>query len=176
MHICVATTWPPPPDRTVEDVLISDEWVGMSTLRGPLSWSEYYLPDSGQPVPEDPERETFWQRSNLYTVSAHRGQGLGKKLVNASVEAAREQTRELQASGVNKIRARIRLVHNPSKQYLRDLYSGLGFTEAGLCTLKEGFVAMGDEGVIPKDTNSTEELCSKWERRWGACMERVVDV
>ncbi|KAF2797339.1 hypothetical protein K505DRAFT_405857 [Melanomma pulvis-pyrius CBS 109.77] len=176
VHICVATSGPPLPDRTIEDVLISDEWIGMSTVRGPLPWSKYYLPGSGQPVPEDPERETFWQCSNLYTVPAHRGQGLGKKLVNANVEAAREQTRELQASGVNNIRARIRLVHNPSKQYHRDLYSRLGFTGAGLCTLREGYMVMGDEGLLPKDTNSTEELRTKWERRWAACMERVVDV
>jgi hypothetical protein len=40
-------------------------WIGMATIRGPLPWSTYHLPLSGQPIPDDPEAETKWHLCNV---------------------------------------------------------------------------------------------------------------
>ncbi|KAF2242954.1 hypothetical protein BU26DRAFT_523938 [Trematosphaeria pertusa] len=154
-----------------ERALILGDWVGMATIRGPLPYSTYHIPASGQPIPEDPDRETRWHLCNLYTSSAHRGQGLAKTLVHACVDFAAQQTRTDE-----KARARIRLFFNPAKTFLMVMYKALGFQEAGMITLKEAFVANGDEELIPEDTRSSDELWWLWERRYGMAMERVVDV
>jgi ribosomal protein S18 acetylase RimI-like enzyme len=170
--ICVATS-DPTPASSDEDALISGEWVGMSTIRGPLPYSVFHLPESGQPVPDDPALETRWHLCNVYTSEAHRRQGLARRLVHASVDAAREQTVALE--GKDRMKARIRLFMDPAKMYLVTMYTGMGFKEAGMCTLKEAFVANGDGELIPEDTDSTEEKRRLWERRYGLAMERIVD-
>lgn len=158
---------------TMEDVLLSGEWVGMATIRGSLPYSTFHIPDSGQPVPSDPDLETRWHLCNLYTLQAHRGRGLAKKLVNASIEAARDQTGAL--DGGDKLKARIRLFCNPEKTFLVTMYKRMGFQEAGMITLKEAFVANGDAELIPEDTWS-EEKRGTWERRYGLSMEKIVEV
>jgi ribosomal protein S18 acetylase RimI-like enzyme len=168
--ICVVT--PTESTGKEEDVLMGGDWVGMATLRGPISWETYYLPESGQPVPENPERETYWHLCNIYTSPSHRGQGLAKKLVHAAVASALSQTSVL-GDGET---ARVRLFFDSAKEYLKVLYKGLGFEEAGMCTTKEAFMANGDAALVPGNTDASEELRQRWERRFGRAMERVVDV
>ncbi|KAF2188602.1 hypothetical protein K469DRAFT_703188 [Zopfia rhizophila CBS 207.26] len=170
--ICVSTSNPPGPSDSDEDMLMKEDWVGMATLRGSLPYSTFHLPESGQPIPDDPDRETRWHLCNLYTSQAHRGRGLAKKLVNAILASARGQTRRLE--GGQGMKARVRLFCDPSKTFLVNMYKGMGFEDAGMCTLREAFVANGDEELIPADTGSTEAMW-KWERRYGLAMERVVD-
>jgi hypothetical protein len=72
--------------------------------------------------------------------------------------------------------ARVRLFCDPKKTYLVNLYKKMGFEEAGNCTLREAFVANGDGELIPRDTESSEALRYKWERRYGLAMERLCEV
>ncbi|KAF2475722.1 uncharacterized protein BDR25DRAFT_391219 [Lindgomyces ingoldianus] len=167
--ICVAKSDTSIPN-TEEEALIAGDWIGMVTIRGPLPYSTFQLPESGQPVPDNPNGETRWHLSNLYTSQVHRGKGLGKKLVISALDIAREQARML-----DKMRARIRLFCNPSKTVLVTMYKGMGFEEAGKCTLKEAFVANGDQELVPRDTQSTDALRGFWERRYGLAMEQVLD-
>ncbi|KAF2877386.1 hypothetical protein BDV95DRAFT_480703 [Massariosphaeria phaeospora] len=174
--ICVAL-----PDASApyepEDALMAGDWICMATIRGPLPYAEYHLPESGQPVPADASLETRWHLCNLYTTIAHRGKGLAKKAIHAALQYAAEQTRALaqQSGNAGKMRARIRLFCDPNNSLLVGMYGRLGFREAGMVTLKEAFGLNGDGEMIPADTDSTEELRWKWHRRYGLAMEIVVD-
>lgn len=75
-----------------------------------------------------------------------------------------------------KTAARVRLFVDPGKTHLVDMYKNANFNEAGKVTLREGFVANGDDCAIPADTHSTEELRALWETRYGLSMELLVDV
>ncbi|KAF2111139.1 hypothetical protein BDV96DRAFT_500017 [Lophiotrema nucula] len=162
------------PSTNDEEALIAGTWVGMATIRGPLPYSTFHLPESGQPVPDDPSLETRWHFNNLYTLQAHRGKGLARKLIDASLVVAQNQTRTLQ--GEHGMKARVRLFFNPEKEHLRKLYESLGFVRAGSITLKEAFGANGDGDLVPEDTTSAQELRERWERRYGVSMERLLDV
>ena len=65
--ISVATREPRSEADDEDDFLISGEWLGMLTLRGPFTVSDFHLPESGQPVPSSPEKETRWQMAAPYT-------------------------------------------------------------------------------------------------------------
>jgi ribosomal protein S18 acetylase RimI-like enzyme len=173
--ICVKTSNLDTGDTSNEEILLSGEWVGMVTSIGPLPYSLYHIPGSGQPVPEDPDRETRWHVCNLYTSPTHRGHRLGAALVDACADVARERTIKDSKNG-DKTKARLRLFCNPKKTFLVKLYRGMGFQEAGNVTLRDGFVANGDEALLPEDTSSTEEKRGLWETRYGLAMERVIDV
>ena len=69
-----------------DDFFMSDEWVGMLTLRGPFTLSDFHLPESGQPVLSSPEKEIRWQMVALYIDPSRRGRGLGKKLINSAID------------------------------------------------------------------------------------------
>jgi ribosomal protein S18 acetylase RimI-like enzyme len=172
--VCLAEYGVGKGEGTDEERLLAQEWVGMGTIRGPLTYAMFHLPESGQPIPENPELETRWHFCNLYTSAAHRGRGLAKRLNIAALEYAREQTRALE--GGDHMKARIRLFMNPEKVWLVNIYKGMEFKEAGKCTLGEAFVANGDAELVPKDTVSSEELRGKWNRRYGLAMERIVEV
>jgi ribosomal protein S18 acetylase RimI-like enzyme len=172
--VCVATT-PTEDALSEEDLLLEREWIGFATIRGPLSWENlFFLPESGQPVPADVDAETMWHLCNVYTSPAHRRRGISTRLISAATEIARAHTKELQ--GAKQMRARIRLFCSPKNEVVVSLYAGLGFVEAGRITLEEAFVANGDEGVLPRDRESTEMLRERWKGRGGLAMERVVDV
>ncbi|KAF2729986.1 hypothetical protein EJ04DRAFT_515547 [Polyplosphaeria fusca] len=161
------------PSTSDEDALIYGDWVGMCTMRGPLPYSMFHLPHSGQPVPANPDLETRWHLNNLYTNLEHRGRGLARRIVETGLEVAQEQTRALQGED-EQMKARVRLFFDPSKTHLHRMYSGLGFKEAGKITLGEAFVANGDAEQLPADMSS-EEAKMKWGRRYGLSMERIVD-
>jgi len=72
--ICVATREPRNEADNEDDFLMSGEWLGMLTLRGSFTLSDFHLPESGQSVPSFPEKETRWQMVALYTDPSHRGE------------------------------------------------------------------------------------------------------
>ena len=84
--ICAATHEPRNEADNEDDFLTSGEWVGMLTLRGPFTLSDFHLPKSGQPVPSSPEKETRWQMVALYIDPSHRGRGLAKRLINSAID------------------------------------------------------------------------------------------
>ncbi|KAF2259868.1 hypothetical protein CC78DRAFT_45258 [Lojkania enalia] len=171
--ICVATT-DAISDESDENQLLSGDWVGMATIRGPLPYTTFHLPESGQPIPDDPELETRWHLCNVYTSQAHRGKGIGRRLIDTGILFAQEQTRTLE--GKKRLNARVRLFCNPEKAWIMNMYKGMGFEEAGKCTLREAFFANGDGQLVPADTSSTEKARQTWERRYGLAMERIIAV
>jgi GNAT superfamily N-acetyltransferase len=172
MLICVAVA-ASEDTKTDEEVLLEGQWVGMAMLRGPLPWTSYYLPGSGQPVPQDPQKEAYWYLCTLFTAPAHRGRGLAKRIINGAVDIARCRTEDM---GGEMLRARMKLFFDPRRDLLRGFYNALGFNEVGRVTLREGFEANGDAEMLPRDTMGSEELRARWETRYGAVMEKIVVV
>lgn len=173
--VCIPT---PDPTLSAQDALLASEWIGFIALRGPMTYSDYYLaPEAGQHVPDGWAAEARWHMFDLYTLVAHRERGVARRLVQACVDTVVEITaaaaREAGDGSIK--RARIRLFCKPNA-WLVDMYRRLGFEEAGRVTLKEGFQANGMEESIPGDTGSTEELRGKWETRYGQAMEKVVEI
>ncbi|KAF2275682.1 uncharacterized protein EI97DRAFT_434100 [Westerdykella ornata] len=174
IFICVAT--PDGDNNSVDDEekLLSGEWVGFVTIRGPVPYGEYFLPESGQAVVETPELETRWHICNLYTAGAHRGRGIGTGLVNACNEFARNYSVGVPGTAISTVR--LRLFMNPKKTALVAMYKRMSFQEAGKVTLKEGFIANGDAELVPQDTTSTAENILRCETRYGLAMERTINL
>ena len=146
------------------------EWLGMLTLRGPFTLSNFHLPASGQPAPSSPEQETGWRMVALYTGPSHRGRELTKKLINNAIDFGKEYSKT-QGDAMN---ARFRPFVHPDNKLVVGLYEGMGFTDAGRMTLAEGFVANGDSDLAPADSTDIEEHRMWWRRRIGLAMELVV--
>lgn len=91
--ISVATREPRSEADGEDDFLMSGEWLGMLTLRGPFTLSDFHLPGSGQPVPSSPEKETGWRMVALYTDPLHRGRELTKKLINSAIDFGKEYSK-----------------------------------------------------------------------------------
>ncbi|GAB1190940.1 hypothetical protein APSETT444_000108 [Aspergillus pseudonomiae] len=123
------------------------EWVGQLTLRGPLSPEDFILPEeSGQKKPAGEQDTELWQMLSLFTLPDHRGRRLGKRLCQEALKylaSYRDSPRELW----------VRLMVKPENYATVSLYRGLGFAEAGKCTLAEALVANGDEDLLPGDTS-----------------------
>ncbi|KAK3045265.1 hypothetical protein LTS18_014159 [Coniosporium uncinatum] len=148
------------------DLLLLGEWIGMFTLCGPTPLSGFYLPLSGHtPGPE--ASETRWHMTALYTSPAHRGRGLAKKLIDASMRFARDYSGSLGPE----VRTRLRLVVHPNNVVVKGLYGGLGFEDAGRCTLLEAYVASGEGKLVPVEG---ERDPGKWDDRIGVCMECLI--
>lgn len=158
-----------------EDILQSNDWVGMVSIRGPLAFSDFYIPATGQPRPGDPDQEIYWHMATLYVSGDHRNRGLAKNLIITAMDHARQQAVLNERSERIK-QARIRLFCDPGKQLVVRMYSNLGFSEAGRNTMREAFEANGDKELVPKDTSSSDVLNKRWETRFGLSMEKVVDV
>ncbi|KAF2748685.1 hypothetical protein M011DRAFT_476082 [Sporormia fimetaria CBS 119925] len=171
MMVCVETPSSSVTFTSDKEALLLGRWIGMVTLRGPVPYSEYHIPESGQPVPQDPDTEARWYICNLYTAEAFRGRGIGKVLLNACVELSKQRTKALQVTNVSRVRIRLFC-----GAFMTALYKKMGFDEAGRVTLRDGFRANGDATLIPKDTTSTEELLKLWETRYGVAMERIIEV
>jgi GNAT superfamily N-acetyltransferase len=169
--VCVATK---DLASSPEDALLIGDWAGFASVRGPMSFEEYYAsPEMGQPVPKDPEHETRWHVYDLYTAPFHRGRGVAKKLGEGLFGVVAEETRALNGGAPK--RARLRLIVHPKSTWLVKGYSDFGFKESGRVSLSEGLVANGMAESVPKDTNSTEELRALWETRYGMAMEKLID-
>lgn len=132
--ICATT-----PHITAEEC----EWVAQVTLLGPVKATAFTLPDdSGQPNVAADDVEEKWQMLSLYTLPAHRGKGVGKGLC---LEAFRYLTSLNRPP--NKVRVRIMV--KPQNTVTLKMYKGLGFFDAGLCTLEEALRANGDAEFVP---------------------------
>ncbi|OGM46026.1 GNAT family acetyltransferase [Aspergillus bombycis] len=121
------------------------EWVGQLTLRGPLSPEDFILPEeSGQKKPTQERGMELWQMLSLFTLPDHRGRRLGKRLCQEALRylaSYRDSPRELW----------VRLMVKPENHATVSLYRGLGFAEAGKCTLVEALVANGDQDLLPEN-------------------------
>ncbi|KAJ4329350.1 hypothetical protein N0V84_000245 [Fusarium piperis] len=136
----------------------SVEWVGQLTIRGPVSGTDYLLPEaSGQPVPGLDEDEERWQMLSLFNLSEHRGKGLGQKLCQEALRHL-QQTRK----SPNIL---VRLMVKPQNTVTVHLYEKLGFVTVGKCTLAEALVANGDSHLLPEDTSNP-----KYSTRTGLIM------
>ncbi|KAG8158321.1 hypothetical protein KVR01_012082 [Diaporthe batatas] len=130
------------------------EWVGQLTLRGPLSRAEYDLPnESGQPPADQDMHAELWQMLSLFNLPDHRGRGLGKKLCQ---EALLYLENERTASSLV-----VRLMVKPQNTATVHLYQGLGFKDAGRCTLAEALLANGDSNLLPKDYSTRSEYTTR---------------
>ncbi|KAF9694053.1 hypothetical protein EKO04_007871 [Ascochyta lentis] len=177
--ICVASNNDSTP-LDDETALIHGEWAGFAALRGPLSYEDYYFSaDMNLPVPANPQAEARWYIYDLYTLPAHRGRGLAKRLVNTSIQlavAGTQTLRTLSSDNVSLQSARIRLFMNPKNTWLVQMYEGFGFRGVGRVTKTEGLRAGALDDSLPEDTESSEELRRFWHSRNGLAMEQVVMV
>ncbi|RMJ26803.1 Acetyltransferase [Aspergillus sp. HF37] len=134
-------------------------WVGQLTLRGPQSPQVFLLPaESGQKNPTEEGGEELWQMLSLFTRPDHRGQGLGKRLCQEALNylaSYKESPRKVW----------VRLMVKPENRATVGLYRGLGFAEAGKCTLAEAMVANGDRDLLPNDISG-----EKYSSRTGLIM------
>ncbi|RTE85168.1 hypothetical protein BHE90_000320 [Fusarium euwallaceae] len=136
--VCAATT-------RGADATTSVEWVGQLTIRGPVSRTDYTLPEtSGQPAPGLDEDEERWQMLSLFNLAEHRGKGLGQNLCREALNHL-QQTRQ----SPNIL---VRLMVKPQNTVTVHLYEKLGFATVGKCTLAEALVANGDGHLLPEDT------------------------
>ncbi len=62
------------------------------------------------------------------------------------------------------------MIH-PDNFAVRKLYDGLGFEEAGNCTLAEAYLSTGDEEMLPEDKGKSNP--EKYLRRSGLIMEML---
>jgi ribosomal protein S18 acetylase RimI-like enzyme len=168
--VCVKTT---DPDLSPEDALLSGDWAGYSAVRERVSIEEYYAhEDMGQPVPDHPELETRWHIYDLYTMPAHRGRNVAKKLIDGCIALVE---RAIATDGADSRRARIRLMVNPANVWLVKWYGKFGFKDSGMATLRQGFTANGWENSVPANSREVEELRNKWEKPYGLIMEVTLD-
>lgn len=163
--ICVAKERPTSSDVGVrnDDDLNGDEipgeWVAQVTLLGPLSVSDFALPEeSGQPAYRGNGSEERWQMLSLYTLPDHRGRGVAKELCR---EAFQYLLAERQHVGT----IRVRIMVKPENQVTVSMYRKMGFVDAGRCTLAEALRANGDGDMVPADREG-----EKWNKRSGLIM------
>jgi ribosomal protein S18 acetylase RimI-like enzyme len=141
--ICAAT----PTQNNLSNSQIPEQstWVGQLTLLGPQNPKDFILPEeSGQKKPTEEKDQELWQMLSLFTLPDHRGRGLGKKLCQEALSYL--------ASYKNSPRkVWVRLMVKPANHATVSLYQGLGFAEAGKCTLAEALIANGDKDLLPED-------------------------
>ncbi|KAF5635710.1 GNAT family acetyltransferase acetyltransferase [Fusarium sp. NRRL 25303] len=136
--VCVATPVNPGTSSTAQ-------WVGQVTLRGPVSRTDFTLPEiSGQPMPGKDDEEDRWQMLSLFILPEHQGRKLGQGL-------CREVIKHLQETQQKAITV-VRLMVKPQNTATVHLYEKLGFETVGKCTLAEALVANGDGHLLPEDT------------------------
>ncbi|OQE32510.1 hypothetical protein PENFLA_c001G04928 [Penicillium flavigenum] len=134
-------------------------WVGQLTLRGPQSPEDFTLPEeSGQKKPTEEGDKELWQMLSLFTLPDHRGQGLGKRL-------CQEALNYLALYRETPSKVWVRLMVKPENHATVSLYRGLGFGEAGKCTLAEAMIANGDKDLLPEDISG-----EKYSSRSGLIM------
>lgn len=120
-------------------------WVGQLTLLGPQSPKDFILPEeSGQKKPTEGKDQELWQMLSLFTLPDHRGRGLGKCLCQEALEY-------LASYKDSPSEVWVRLMVKPGNHATVSLYRGLGFAEAGKCTLAEALIANGDKDLLPED-------------------------
>ncbi|KLJ06326.1 hypothetical protein EMPG_10258 [Blastomyces silverae] len=136
--------------------LSANEWLGMVVLFGPRAlpadgsesrnpWKHFLAP-SNLNQPSDPatiaDSEAAYVAFSMFVLAEARRQGLGRKLVQASVEAARAEAMSMRAT-----RANIGLWAEAQNEAAQRLYEGCGFRflphDPVLDALEHPAVAMG---------------------------------
>lgn len=162
VHTFIAVAYAPstkPEEQTID----AGNWVGSATLLGPFPKARYELPESGGPQIGEDDMETKWQMAAVYNSPDHRGKGLAKMLIKAAAEFA-------EAKGGKK-NTRIRIMIKPDNVSVRKLYEGLGFVEAGRCTLAEAYISNLDENLVPADGGKSNP--ERYLTRGGLIMEKL---
>lgn len=162
VHTFIAVAYAPttlPEQQTID----AGDWVGSATLLGPFPMSRYFLPESGGPVLGEDDAETKWQMTAVYNNPEHRGKGIAKMLIKGALEFAEEK-------GEGK-KMRVRIMIHPDNIAVKKLYDGLGFEEAGRCTLAEAYLSNMDDDMVPADGGKSNP--EKYMRRAGLIMERL---
>ncbi|TVY82001.1 hypothetical protein LSUE1_G002896 [Lachnellula suecica] len=134
-----------PEHQTVD----TGDWVGSVTLLGPTPKSIYDLPNSGGPSIGDDDVEDKWQICRLYNSPEHRRKGIAKMLINGAMEYSAKE------AGVGR-QSRVRLGIHPDNVLIKMLYDGLGFVDAGNCTLHDAFIINGDSDLLPEDGGASQ--------------------
>jgi GNAT superfamily N-acetyltransferase len=137
--IAVAYSSEANPDK---QTIYSGHWVGSATLLGPIPKANYELSESGGPEIGEDDFESKWQMTAVYMNPEHRRNGVARMLIKGALDYAAME------SGKGK-RCRTRIMIHPSNIVVKDLYDGLGFVDAGRCTLAEAFLSTGDEKLLP---------------------------
>lgn len=138
--------------------LASDEveWVGMFTLRGPLTREQYDIVHGrkGPPLGNDSE-ETRWHLVGLYLKSEDRGNEAAIAIHEAILDYLRTRTDELletvldARTGLEKpTRARVAGSRPSQDSLLTELYTSLGACEVGWVGRNEAFQIAGNPELL----------------------------
>ncbi|KAL2064769.1 hypothetical protein VTL71DRAFT_3908 [Oculimacula yallundae] len=173
LHTFVAVAYSPstlPPDSQQQaqnetQTIGRGDWIGSLTLLGPFTSSEFDIPESGYSATDsegieiDDSSESKWQITAVYNSPLHRGQGVAKMLIQAAMDFAEKEG--------GKERTRVRIMIHPSNVVVKRLYEGLGFGDAGYCTLAEAYRSNGDEEMLPADGGGEYLFSSSFGARNG---------
>jgi ribosomal protein S18 acetylase RimI-like enzyme len=163
IHNIIAVAYEPG-SESKQQTIDGGDWVGSATLLGPYPKSSYMLCDSGGPEPAGDDVESKWQMTAVYNSPEHRGKGIAKMLIQSAMDFASKE------GSIGK-QCRTRIMIHPNNIVVKSLYSGLGFVDAGLCTLAEAFLSNGDASLLPADGGASEP--EKYHKRVGIVMEHV---
>ncbi|KAK5994824.1 hypothetical protein PT974_03210 [Cladobotryum mycophilum] len=139
--------------------LEESQWVAQVTLLGPIPADSFRLPEeSGQPPVLSDEEEERWQMLGLFSLPSHRGKGLAKLICRTAYDylTSFEQ-------GAPKVVLRIMV--KPENTVTLNMYSSMGFADAGKCTLEEALRANGETDHIPENPSE------KFKTRSGIIMQ-----
>ena len=149
-----------PEQQTID----TGDWIGSATLIGPFTKEAYELPESEGPEVRGDDVETRWQMTAVFNTPLHRGKGIAKMLINGALGFAA-------AESGNGRESRTRIIIHPRNIAVRKLYEGLGFVDAGKCTLAEAYRSNGDAALLPLDGGASDP--EKYLARFGTVMEKV---
>jgi ribosomal protein S18 acetylase RimI-like enzyme len=147
-----------------QQTISSGDWIGCVTLLGPIPKATYELSESGGLEIEEDDLETKWQITAVYNKPEHRGKGIAKMLIRSALDFAAKESGEGR-------RCRARIMIHPSNIAVKRLYAGIGFENAGLCTLAVAYLSSGDAMLLPPDGGLSQP--EKYHNRLGTVMERV---
>jgi len=139
------------------------DWIGSATLIGPIIKEAYELRESGGPEIGGDDVETRWQMTAVFNAPQHRGKGIAKMLINGALELAAKESKGREY--------RTRIMIHPRNVVVKKLYEGLGFVDAGKCTLAEAYISNGDANMLPLDGGTSDP--EKYLNRLGTVMEKV---
>ncbi|TVY46219.1 hypothetical protein LOCC1_G002529 [Lachnellula occidentalis] len=162
IHTFIAVAYSPntkPEQQTID----AGDWIGSATLLGPTPKAVYDIPESGGPEIGGDDVESKWQMCAVYNNPEHRGKGIAKLSINGAIEHSAKE------AGGRQSRVRIMIHHD--NILVKKLYDGLGFVDAGHCTLSEAFLANGDSGLLPADKGASQP--EKYDVRLGVIMMKV---
>ena len=149
-----------------------NEWVGMFTLRGPLSQEQYDFKGRQGPSLGSDEEETRWFFFGLYLRSEHRGTEINTTIHEAVLDHLRVWTDEAlttecdDVTGMEKLKkARIRGLARSANPALKGLYQALEAHEVGAVDRADLYRAVGYDGLIGIPDGEKEYVV----------MERIID-